>query len=100
MFKQKLAHIQFSVIEQGVEPITSENTCYLQKDNWNDFGFSTSFNVYFVNQNKQLKYLGQVRITCKGLPYGEVELPTSPFTSLPNNYCSLGGQGYYEEWVL
>jgi predicted ATPase len=74
------------------------NTCYLLRDNWDDFGFRTSFHMEFVNQSGETKKLGRVSIASKGLIGGVVELPSISFTQLPDNYCSLGrSQGYYEE---
>lgn len=98
MLEKEPIQITFVVVNAGGSPGNKENTCYLRKDNWDDFGFQTSFHAHFFNQSGEKKELGLIKIASKGLAGGNVELPSSPFTQLPDSYCSLGsGQGYYEE---
>ena len=95
----KNKNITFFVLERkDFIPDNRVNICYLRRDNWDDFGFCTSFQVYFVDKNGEKKELGSISIASKGLSSGFVKLPEPSFTQLPDNYCSLGhGQGYYEE---
>jgi predicted ATPase len=98
MFENIVSQVKFVVVDRGRSPGRSSNTCYLCRDNWDDFGFKTSFQVHFIDQNGEKKELGSVSIASKGLTSGFVELPGSSFTQLPDSYCSLGhSQGYYEE---
>ena len=91
------APIKFVVVPQKSAQKNELNTFYLVRDNWDDYGFMTSFFIYFVNQSGEEKSLGSVKITYKGFTAGFVMLPADSFSQLPNNYCSLGNQGYYEE---
>jgi len=75
-----------------------KRTCYLLWNNWDDYGFQTTFDMHFVNSLGEEKSIGRVCITSKGLTEGNVEFDETKFNQLPDEYCSLGqGQGYYEE---
>lgn len=81
-----------------ISPVGNDiNTCYLQQNNWDDFGFKTTFEISFVDGLGQQRNLGRISVTSKGLKGGYVEI-TDNFKQLSNDFCSLGqGQGYYEE---
>ena len=98
MSEQAPNQVEFVAIAHDGYVGNQPNTLYLWQDNWDDHHFKTTFAVHFFDLNGEKKVLGSVSITSKGLERGFVELPSSPFTQLPDNYCSLGhGQGYYEE---
>ena len=98
MSEQASNQVEFVVIPRDGYVGNLPNTLYLWRDNWDDYHFKTTFIAHFFDLNGEKKELGSVRIASKGLERGFVELPSSPFTQLPDNYCSLGdGQGYYEE---
>ena len=72
-------------------------TCYLYYNNWNDFGFVTSFNTLFFDENGNQHDLGIVKIMHLGLESGQTTLPDE-FKTLPKEYCSVGnGREYYAE---
>lgn len=89
--------IQFKVVDRE-DKITDPETCYLIKNTWDDFGFKTTFDLYFVNKMKKRKNLGRVSIASKGMGIGSVSLPGESFSQLSTSYFSLGqSQSYYEE---
>ena len=80
---------------RGSEP----NSCYLIKTSWDDFSFRTTLDVYYFDDISKKTYFGVIKIMIKG-QVGNRELTTMPdseFLSLSDDYCSLGGQSYYEE---
>lgn len=77
---------------------TSNNIVIFRRDNWNDFGFVTLFDVELRISGKDPIQLGSVKILKAGQESGETELPGSSFSRLDENYCSLGQDlGYYEK---
>ena len=58
-----------------------------QKDNWNDYGYKTLFNVFYYKNKTEHSNLGYYRI----MHVGEVEtnIPAE-FTNLGEDFCSLG----------
>jgi ABC-type cobalamin/Fe3+-siderophores transport system ATPase subunit len=73
------------------------NTVYLKNDNWDDYGFKTSFEIHFVDNTGLHHELGFAKITHKGMRKGRTQLPTI-FSELGSDYCSLGqSQDYYEK---
>lgn len=76
------------------------NSCFLMQDNWDDFGFKTSFTLYYTDRNTKIRQIGYLKIMKKGMEDGWTETPKK-FESLPNEFCSLGNdQNYYEELML
>lgn len=59
----------------------------LIKDNWDDFGARTLYNLYFHRNKGDFSNIGPVRIMKKG--QSETSLPEN-FLLLDENYCSLG----------
>lgn len=73
------------------------NSCTLTKIIWDDFGFKTSFNLYYFSENFQSIHIGKVKIMQKSQGGGYTTLPDE-FEKLDETYCSLGQeQIYYEE---
>lgn len=56
------------------------------KDNWNDYGYQTLFNVVYYNSPNDFEELGYYRIMQEGK--SSTDLP-SEFDFLPDEYCSL-----------
>lgn len=95
MKKENLFSLKFQV---GNAVGSDKKTCYLLWNNWDDYGFKTTFDMYYVNSLGEEKYIGRVSITSKGLNQGSVEFEERKFNQLSEEYCSIGqGQGYYEE---
>lgn len=62
---------------------------YLIKDNWDDFGYKTLYNLYFIDEKIELHEIGLVKIAKKNQEGGRAELEQS-FKYLPPDYFSLG----------
>ena len=72
------------------------NQFYYSKDNWDDWGFKTLFDLYFLNENKEFENIGSLKIAKKGMREGSTILPES-FEQLDENYFSLGIDIIYYE---
>lgn len=69
----------------------------LEPNNWDDFGYKTTFSVQIRISPKEVMDLESVKILRMQQDGGRTELPDSPFTSLSEEYCSFGGTiEYYE----
>lgn len=73
-------------------------TCTLVGDNWDDFHFRTTFDLYYADAEGEAKKIGTVKVMTFDMKEGtSVEIPDE-FDSLDESYCSLGQeQSYYEE---
>jgi len=69
----------------------------LVQDNWDDYGYKTTFQVT-VHMSADERYdLGIIKIIEKDRTSGYTEMPKRPFTELPAGYASLGADlDYYE----
>lgn len=90
--------MQFRVCNRNDYPMYEKDTLYLRYDNWDDYSFKTSFNARYVDINGNEHSLGPVKI---GIADMEKErtfdhIPKS-FTSLPEQYFSLGQEERYYE---
>jgi predicted ATPase len=89
--------IKFVEVPKNKSLGNDPDTCYLQRSDWDDYGFQTTFIVFATNENGELKKLGAISVGKNSYTQGKVELPESPFIQLPTNYFSVGRQAYYEE---
>lgn len=73
------------------------NNCYYLEDrNWDDFGFKTTFNLYYRNNNSN-KLIGQVKILNKKSNITKNNLSINDII-LDKNFISLGqNREYYEK---
>jgi predicted ATPase len=60
---------------------------YLVKDSWNDYGFKTSFNLYYFRTESERVSIGHVKILDK---LNTSSILPKEFPSLKPNFCSLG----------
>lgn len=70
---------------------------YFSSDNWDDFGYKTTFYAEYKNINGKCVDLGSVKIGYVGMQSGRVsdKLPNH-FDTLPKNFFSLGStEDYY-----
>ncbi|WP_404274727.1 AAA family ATPase [Exiguobacterium undae] len=58
-------------------------------DNWNDFGFYTLYNLYYINGKNEEIEIGYVKIGKKGQVDGGIDLPLI-FEDVPSDVFSLG----------
>jgi hypothetical protein len=70
----------------------------LRSDSWDDFHFKTLFGVEVLLPDGEQLDLGAVKIIKAGQLSGRTELPGGRFSSLGDQYCSLGQDiEYYEK---
>lgn len=88
------------VVRTSRGSLSGRDRAFLVYDNWDDYGFKTTFElVVFNNEGIRIDF-GLVKIMQKGMGHGHVNLPDAPFESLGDNYCSLGQeQNYYEQFA-
>lgn len=69
----------------------------LISDNWDDYGFKTSFRLNYWPEKGICHRIDYVKILQEKIELGRTKLSDS-FTSLSSSFCSLGqSEGYYEE---
>ncbi|MCX5367962.1 AAA family ATPase [Streptomyces sp. NBC_00103] len=70
------------------------NHAALVRDNWDDYGFKTTFDLYCHNGIRSI-HVGAVKIARRGMISGRIELPET-FTYLGDEFFSLGvDESYY-----
>lgn len=69
----------------------------LEYDNWDDFGYKTTFRLHYYLNEKNRYSLGIVKILAANEP-STIKVIPRKFTTLPLTFCSLGMQKmYYSE---
>lgn len=91
--------VQFiQVRERWNAPSEGHCLCVLQYDNWNDFGYYTTFVLKVFDETGEKHEIGGLRIASAGMSTDDegdemknsVVLPESPFGKLGSEYFSLG----------
>ncbi|WP_372811515.1 AAA family ATPase [Pseudoalteromonas nigrifaciens] len=82
-------------------PDESKNTAYLQPNNWDDFDYKTLFSLVVFDTQGNKHHIGNVKIGFVKQESGWTsEKILSPFTTLPDNFYSLGQDAdYYRNLV-
>ncbi|WP_374611972.1 ATP-dependent endonuclease [Sphingorhabdus sp.] len=76
--------------------LTGESEGFLVRDNWDDYGFKTSFALVYFDADGDRHDIGQVKVMLAGMPTGYVTIEDE-FEVLDAGYGSLGqDQSYYE----
>lgn len=74
--------------------------CRLWHDNWDDYGFKTTYQLHYVSETGEQMKIGETKILKKGLDEGSPVL-LEHFDFLDETFCSLGqSQEYYENLSL
>lgn len=69
----------------------------LVQDNWDDYGYKTTFHVTLHVSADESYDLGSIKIIEAARTSGYTEMPRQPFTELPAGHASLGSSlDYYE----
>ncbi|TDX21123.1 AAA family ATPase [Rhodovulum visakhapatnamense] len=69
----------------------------LVQDNWDDYGYKTTFQVTLRLSADESYDLGSIKIIQAGRSSGYTEMPKRPFRELPAGHASLGADlDYYE----
>ena len=94
--------MKFYLFEPNQSYPTSENFPYvvLTWNNWDDYGYKTSFEVEVHLSKDERINLGLVKILNKTQTQGRTPISKSEFTKLGSKYCSLGPSLEYYERVF
>lgn len=105
MPKDSNLSVQFvRVGERWNTPSQGNCLCVLQYDNWNDYGYYTTYNLKVFDEKGEKHEIGGIRIASVGMTTdyegderkNSVVLPDSPFEKLGSEYFSLGiSEEYY-----
>ena len=85
----------------GLTEVNRRNQFYLVSDNWDDFGYLTSFILSYCDKDGEVTHIGGVKIGYRG----QSERPDSTFKKIPkhfdqleDDFFSLGTDfSYYQE---
>jgi hypothetical protein len=90
----------FDVIPAGTSAPPAVDRCFLQVNNWDDFGFKTMFGLYYRDRAGTIRYIGDVKIGQAGLGRDESrpEVPAE-FDRLGNDLFSLGQDASYYQRI-
>ncbi|GAF53258.1 AAA family ATPase [Psychrobacter sp. JCM 18900] len=94
--------ITFIKLVDGIYlPDQAQNTAYLQPNNWDDFDYKTLFSLVIFDAKGNKHHIGNVKIGFVGQYTGWTsEKISSPFTTLLDNFYSLGQDAdYYKNLV-
>ena len=85
------------VVRNAGGSLSGRNHAFLVYDNWDDYGFKTTFDLVFFDGAGTRIDFGLVKVMQKGMHRGHVKLPGGSFDFLDESYCSIGQeQNYYE----
>lgn len=88
--------MNFFVVKNGAEPGPKSNCAYLIEDNWDDFGFKTSFFLVTYNDQGIASEQGTVKIAYRGQAIGRTADHISrSFATLPETFFSVGQDPEY-----
>lgn len=88
-------------IDKSKSYVEYKNYLFFEKNNWDDYGFRTLFEVYLPQENGKLKRLGSIHIAelnaNNDKPYSTFDKfdTEEDYDSLPNNFISLGNEEFY-----
>lgn len=92
--------VKFLALEPGekIDLKTKRPIAVLRRDQWDDFGYKTTFSLtLYLNEDSFVK-IGDLKILQKGQETGYTHLPSASFKALGQNYCSLGqSYSFYEK---
>ncbi len=86
------------IFREGKSPKTGRYPhAELVQDNWDDYGYKSTFHVTLKLSKIESIDLGSVKIIEADRTSGYTEMPRRPFSQLPEGYASLGADlDYYE----
>ena len=93
--------MQFTVVSYAdraktYKSITGQREAFLFRDNWDDYGFKTTFLLVYFDENGARIDIGEVKIMQVGVSRGYTPMEDT-FDVLDRGYAALGqGQDYYE----
>ena len=88
-------NIESNMFTIYVDNLGDDKPCFfLDSIVWDDYGYKTSFQLYYVNQDGNKSNVGKVKI-CKKNENKTLDVIPKSFTSLGLDYCSLGQDTFY-----
>ncbi|WP_417548639.1 ATP-dependent nuclease [Marinobacter segnicrescens] len=88
--------ISYTDSSKRYKRLTGVSEVFLVRDNWDDYGFKTTFALVYFDEEGERYEVGKVKIMLAGMPAGYVAIDDK-FESLGPGYGSLGqDQSYYE----
>lgn len=88
--------IPYSERAKKYQSVTGRNEAFLIRDNWDDYGFKTTFSLIYFNDQGARFDVGEVKIMQAGMTGGYTPMEES-FEALDLDYAALGqGQDFYE----
>jgi predicted ATPase len=90
--------VRFILLPARAQAPVAINTCFLETNNWDDFGFKTLFSLYYRDHSGTIRYIGDVKIGQANLD-PETSRPGVPteFDQLGSDFFSLGqDDSYYQ----
>ncbi|TKG16286.1 AAA family ATPase [Vibrio breoganii] len=67
-----------------------KNSFFLISNSWDDYSYRTTYELYFIDNEKSTNKIGHIKISKQDLAEQEHALGYGVFDSLDNNYFSLG----------
>ncbi|PZP20393.1 MAG: hypothetical protein DI607_00160 [Sphingomonas hengshuiensis] len=85
---------------EGESPTTNRYPyAVLVQDNWDDYGYRSTFQVTLHLSSTEVFELGNIKIIQANSTGGYTEMPRRPFEQLPVGYASLGADLEYYETI-
>jgi len=92
--------IPYSDRAKKYQSITGLSESFLIRDNWDDYGFKTTFSLIYFNDEGERFDVGEVKIMQTGMTGGYTPMEES-FENLGQGYAALGqGQDFYENLLV
>jgi predicted ATPase len=88
--------VRFILLPARAQAPVAINTCFLETNNWDDFGFKTLFSLYYRDHSSTIRYIGDVKVGQANLDpdVSRPELPAE-FDQLGSDFFSLGQDASY-----
>ncbi len=87
--------MRFTVLPEKASAPDGANVAFLERNGWDDFGFQTSFELYFRDVDGTIHYLGAVKIGSFDLGRGGQPDVPDEFDRLDDQFFSLGQDDSY-----
>jgi hypothetical protein len=90
--------VRFYIVDQRhTLPRAEYPAAILYRDNWDDYGFKTTFTLSIALDRNRFIEVGAVKILHTEQSEGFTPMPEEPFVALSDEYCSLGQSlSYYQ----
>lgn len=87
--------MRFTVLPAKASAPDGTDVAFLERNDWDDFGFKTQFELYYRDAGGTIHYLGAVKIGSFGLGRGGQPNVPNAFDRLDDQFFSLGQDDSY-----